>query len=1566
MSRIASSNTGDGIGSQQDAQVEQPYVGLRPYEEKERHLFFGRDHDADRLCNKIFAGPLTVLYAPSGVGKSSLLVTLVVPALRAQECVVMYMKDWPDDNACDSVKRELLSAAEDAGIPVSLGPDSPLTDIVAAVTSSRELSVVLILDQFEAFLSKSAGDPGGLRHELAALVRSDLPAHIVLSLRQEFLAALEPFREHILSLFRSTYHLMHLSATGAEDAINKPAEMFGRTCEAELVEALLHDLRADAPAEGDAETGSTGIDLPLLQIICQRIWRDAEVSGERSLTLAAYRELGGRHQIIRGYVQEVVSSLPWQQRGDVARVLNFLAPHSGTKVPFATDDLRHHTRLSRTRTWSVLELLSGKRVVRQRNDGGRSTFELYHDAFIGIIRPEVDRILTTMRRRRWMIRGALIPVGIGLVAIIVVGVQKRAAERERTDGLIEKLRKKDSDSAGVDNWTLRQQRSTAVFDQVATYLVGKGDKKSLARLERILTENREFVLDFYRQVDAALPNEPPDADRLLPRLQTDVADRAASRDASFGIIARTSSVLDRDMMSTTAPVVRVPGISRDTSRILGEWTTLAPQLAQSLSVPIPEALNVSYDRRLPAGSLLVFRVASDTVITREVPVPSRDSTFVTEAALTEEVRQYFFGSESSWRKLDSRLPGGPYRVVPRWTVPIWKAAGHQEMPRATVFALAMADRALQHPELLLTRDALRAMMLRISADVGSPWLATTDEFARVHSTLVEFIKQGGTLKALPYQIDVVAHHPWESSADLAQRLRTRASLHFITSPPAPARITLGQNRASGSQTAGNSFEEFRESVVWPPHYAPVRINGTRALVGRLRDTRSGWSDSSAALRADLIRRLGIEVPKLEVLEDSTLESKGRLAYRVEVLTDTVTAVQVVDSLWLPQLIGELRVHVAATRVHWVSGAFVKGLIDDLPVNLRQWLQGRFSEHDLKLLLRQVLIDDGDGIHVHGADSSHITNASWLFQSIVFWEEAGGLADLNEAASLLRRSQQARVGWTAVAPARDSIGILVSRGIEHLRQDQIPAASAAFRRAVAMNAARATEVFLSYPTSAPVIQIEHLRTLCKPERKDATANLTHVLELEDFLAIERTTLSEEERDERRYLEACLVRTHLNQNRFEPAMRRLEQIMNSGGVSDLRFDDQVALASVVLAEERMVGDWSRSEMVKELLMDIVRPWSASEADIRAAHLCPPQSTRYCAGVLDSLTLMHPSSYFLPLYSAVNRAEIGRKEDALVASNSLRTALERLRDAADVTATERTRLETWITFGQGLANIKLANHGARDSLPAATRQLKTVLQRSRGKGPSDGWPDRGWVFGSLLDAYTMAGQFDSVLAAPRLNSDVGSGLMWSRHHFAYLAAGKLDSATRIADSIYSLAPNDWNAQFVAALTRIVAMEPDAPEVARRFIHGTSHQYRDLIRMAYYWYLNKAGGRKNLSEARSLLEDRFDAIDTTTWTGRLSRRDQTAWYEMLIYVFRGERDAERLFSPLSSDSLFVTSDLADLAVSRDALLCERHFYLALLKDTHGKADEFRIELDRVLATRYTPYYEYHMARLLRERIGR
>lgn len=72
-----------------------PYIGLRTYDENHRHNFWGRDEDTKRLADSIIENTSTLIYGCSGCGKSSMINAGLIPTLRYHEMFGMTYRFLP-------------------------------------------------------------------------------------------------------------------------------------------------------------------------------------------------------------------------------------------------------------------------------------------------------------------------------------------------------------------------------------------------------------------------------------------------------------------------------------------------------------------------------------------------------------------------------------------------------------------------------------------------------------------------------------------------------------------------------------------------------------------------------------------------------------------------------------------------------------------------------------------------------------------------------------------------------------------------------------------------------------------------------------------------------------------------------------------------------------------------------------------------------------------------------------------------------------------------------------------------------------------------------------------------------------------------------------------------------------------------------------------------------------------------------------------------------------------------------------------------------------------------------
>ena len=148
-----------------------PYVGMRAFTRNEEAIFFGRKRDASLLRDKVFSARLTIVYGPSGVGKSSILHTLLIPYLEKEVARVIYFDNWTGDDPLLTLKAELIGEAEKLQIPEPGAGAPDLSDLVLLLKSADNRTVVVILDQFEEFFTHG-NNPDTLRKELGALIRA--------------------------------------------------------------------------------------------------------------------------------------------------------------------------------------------------------------------------------------------------------------------------------------------------------------------------------------------------------------------------------------------------------------------------------------------------------------------------------------------------------------------------------------------------------------------------------------------------------------------------------------------------------------------------------------------------------------------------------------------------------------------------------------------------------------------------------------------------------------------------------------------------------------------------------------------------------------------------------------------------------------------------------------------------------------------------------------------------------------------------------------------------------------------------------------------------------------------------------------------------------------------------------------------------------------------------------------------------------------------------------------------------------------------------------------------------
>ena len=393
-----------------------PYVGLVPFGAADAPYFFGRQRECELVVANLTASRLTLFYAASGVGKSSVLQAGVLPRLQqiaeesyadfgAPDAAVAYVREWSLD-PLDTIATEVLRAVSRVpGADPAQVPGPPRLSVAwlgEVVQRSGVNAIYLVLDQFEEYFLYHPDDRGddGLASVLGHILSTpDLSVNVLVSIREDALAALDRFKGRVPGLYANYLRLAHLGRRAAQEAIEGPLDHYNKvvppdfamTVEPELTATLLDEVRTghlvvapEATASVQAAvTAREDIETPYLQLVLTRLWEAERASGSSVLRGDTLDELGGAQTIVQTHLQTVMDGLSPKQTEVAAAVFHYLVTTSGSKIALTAENLADWSGMPVSSVQELLQSLSsGRRSILRpvRSPAGRPPrYEIFHD-----------------------------------------------------------------------------------------------------------------------------------------------------------------------------------------------------------------------------------------------------------------------------------------------------------------------------------------------------------------------------------------------------------------------------------------------------------------------------------------------------------------------------------------------------------------------------------------------------------------------------------------------------------------------------------------------------------------------------------------------------------------------------------------------------------------------------------------------------------------------------------------------------------------------------------------------------------------------------------------------------------------------------------------------------------------------------------------------------------------------------------------------------------------------------------------------------------------------------------
>ena len=353
-----------------------PYPGLTSFTQADAEYFFGRELETEAVWKKLKRPRLLALIGPSGAGKSSFLRAGLLPALPAAWQAVLATPG----------KRPFQALAQ-ALVPHFAGDTDTLqalvrfedADTAVAVVSrwrQRHEQALVIVDQFEELFTQNPQETQAAFARLLGRLVLEADAHVVLSLRDDFLIHCHA-HDALGPAFSDLTPLGPLGESALRRALVQPALECGYRFEADaLVEEMVQAVRGERGA------------LPLLAFAASRLWelRDRE---RGLLTWDAYRQVGGVAGALAQHAEATLERIGAPRTPLVRELFRNLVTAQGTRaVQGRAELLSVFAEAERGAAGEVLAALVDARLLTEyerAGEGGesRQTVEIVHESLLG-------------------------------------------------------------------------------------------------------------------------------------------------------------------------------------------------------------------------------------------------------------------------------------------------------------------------------------------------------------------------------------------------------------------------------------------------------------------------------------------------------------------------------------------------------------------------------------------------------------------------------------------------------------------------------------------------------------------------------------------------------------------------------------------------------------------------------------------------------------------------------------------------------------------------------------------------------------------------------------------------------------------------------------------------------------------------------------------------------------------------------------------------------------------------------------------------------------------------------
>ena len=385
-----------------------------------------------------------LLHSPSGAGKTSLIQTSVVPSFDKRDFLICAGTEVHADTDPEFMALR-VNLPPPEGVPnryvfsVVNGLVGHFTDderacgmtVADAVEEfarhhNSQQRQLLVLDQLEEVLTLNPGDIEGQTafFEQLGEALDDSRRWALLAIREDYMGALDRFRQYLPGQLRATFRLDLLDTDAALRAVQKPAQESGVEFYDDAAQMLVNDLRLVYSGRGDEDTPtvkSPYVEPALLQVVCYALFR--RLSKDQGSNFGAitvdnienfkpfdksiskyYRTVireAAKEAVIGGAPEEAVTGGTTKENRGIEHILRDWVEHDLIGQQRLRRQTRHKPPIPNPDV--ALHVMQGMYLIRDDpRPGGPPLWELSHDMLVGPVL-EDNRAWRVKRLDQWQV-----------------------------------------------------------------------------------------------------------------------------------------------------------------------------------------------------------------------------------------------------------------------------------------------------------------------------------------------------------------------------------------------------------------------------------------------------------------------------------------------------------------------------------------------------------------------------------------------------------------------------------------------------------------------------------------------------------------------------------------------------------------------------------------------------------------------------------------------------------------------------------------------------------------------------------------------------------------------------------------------------------------------------------------------------------------------------------------------------------------------------------------------------------------------------------------------------------